>query len=371
MNLCNRIATIARPETVLKLSNDQLLREVDERSREIFRHIVDSYLASGDPVGSRNISRALPNSLSPASVRNIMADLEHLGLIYAPHTSAGRMPTQEGLRFFIDSIMQVGALDSEERKNIERNITQRGEKGGIESVLADASAALSGLTGSAGLVLARKHNAALKHIEFVRLDEARALVILVNEDGQVENRVVKLPPGTTHSALTEATNYLNSRIRGNTLRDAKASVEELYQDAKRELDSLTQKVVETGVATWVEAGAGSPPTMIVRGQANLLDHVSIDQDLGRIRQLFDDIEAKKDLIQLLTLADEGEGVRIFIGSENALFSLSGSSLIVSPYRDENEHVVGVLGIIGPTRLNYARIIPMVDYTAQLVSRMIR
>jgi len=356
---------------ILKPSSDQLLREVDERSREIFRHIVDTYLASGEPVGSRNIARALSSSLSPASVRNVMSDLERLGLIYAPHTSAGRMPTQEGLRFFIDSIMQVGALDNEECKNIERNIKGHSASVRLDDVLAEASSVLSGLTGSAGLVLARKQNSALKHVEFVRLDEVRSLVILVTEDGQVENRVVQLTAGITPSALSEATNYLNARIRGSTLNEARADIEKLYETAKRELDSLTQKVVEAGIATWVETGAGSPPTMIVRGRSNLLGNMAGGEDLGRIRQLFDDMETKKDLIQLLTLAEEGDGVRIFIGSENSLFSLSGSSLVVSPYRDQDERVVGVLGIIGPTRLNYARIIPMVDYTAQLVSRMIR
>lgn len=355
----------------MNISSDQLLREVDTRSREIFRHIVDTYLASGEPVGSRNISRALSDSLSPASVRNVMSDLEHLGLIYAPHTSAGRMPTQEGLRFFIDSIMQVRSLDNEERQNIERHIQNSIDADSLDNVLDKTGTVLSGLTGSAGLVLARKQNSPLKHVEFVRLDEARALVILVNEDGQVENRVLQLPNGTTQSSLTEATNYLNARIRGNTLNEAKTDLEKLYTSSKRELDALTQKVVEAGIATWVKTTEGSPPTMIVRGRSNLLGDMTAGEDLGRIRQLFDDLEAKKDLMQLLTLADEGDGVRIFIGSENSLFSMSGSSLVVSPYHDKDERVVGVLGIIGPTRLNYARIIPMVDYTAQLISRMIK
>lgn len=358
-------------EIILTVPTDQLLHEVDIRSREIFRHIVDTYLASGEPVGSRNISRALPDSLSPASVRNVMSDLENLGLIYAPHTSAGRMPTQEGLRFFIDSIMQVGALDSEERQNIERKIQDSVATESVDNMLAEASTLLSGLTGNAGLVLARKQNAALKHVEFVRLDEARALVILVNDDGQVENRVLQLPNGTTQSSLTEASNYLNARIGGNTLNEAKVDLEKLYQVSKRELDELSQKVVEAGIATWAETAEGSLPTMIVRGRSNLISETAAGEDLVRIRQLFDDLEAKKDLMQLLTLAEEGDGVRIFIGSENSLFSMSGSSLVVSPYRDKDERVVGVLGIIGPTRLNYARIIPMVDYTAQLISKILK
>ncbi|MEM8797121.1 MAG: heat-inducible transcriptional repressor HrcA [Pseudomonadota bacterium] len=347
------------------------LQDVDERSREIFRHIVDSYLASGEPVGSRNISRLLPSGLSAATVRNVMSDLEHLGLIYSPHTSAGRMPTQTGLRFFIDSVMQIRDLDREERSNIERQMTSSAEGENLDEVLAEAGSLLSGLTGSAGLVLARKQNSALKHMEFVRLDERRALVVLVSEDGHVENRVVELPEGVTQSALTEAANYLNAHIRGTTLAEARQQIEKLYGQAQQELDALSQKLVAAGVAKWAETEEGQPPIMIVRGRANLLEDVSASDDLDRMRQLFDDLETKKDLMQLLSLTEGGDGVRIFIGSENSLFSLSGSSLVVSPYRDQDERIVGVLGIIGPTRLNYARIIPMVDYTAQLVSRMIR
>lgn len=350
---------------------NSLLDEVDSRAREIFKHIVDGYLTSGEPVGSRNIARMLPSSLSPASVRNVMSDLEHLGLIYSPHTSAGRMPTEMGLRFFVDSIMQVGDLNTEERSNIEKQIQGGFDSSNLDDVLAQASSLLSGLTGSAGLVLARKQNAALKHIEFIRLDESKALVVLVSEDGQVENRVIQVPPGTTQASLTEATNYLNMHIRGATLDEARTRMVSLHASAQQELDELTGKVIESGIASWAESENGEPPIMIVRGRSNLLEDVKAGEDLNRVRQLFDDLEAKKDLIQLLSLADEGQGVRIFIGSENQLFSMSGSSLVLAPYKDQDESVVGVLGIIGPTRLNYARIIPMVDYTAQLVSRMIR
>ncbi|MEP3232336.1 MAG: heat-inducible transcriptional repressor HrcA [Hyphomicrobiales bacterium] len=352
-------------------NNTPSLQDVDERSREIFRHIVDTYLASGEPVGSRNISKALPSGLSAASVRNVMADLEGLGLIYSPHTSAGRMPTETGLRFFIDSLMEVGPLNIEERNQIEQQLPSQADSQSLDDVLAKTGSILSGLTGSAGLVLAKKQNSPLKHVEFVRLDETQALVVLVNEDGQVENRVLPLPAGTTASALSEATNYLNARIRGNTLDQARLNIEKLYTSAKEELDDLTQRVVEAGIASWVDTGDNVPPTMIVRGQSNLLDDMSAQNDLERIRRLFDDLEAKKDVMQLLQLAEEGDGVRIFIGSENSLFSLSGSSLVISPYKDQDNRVVGALGIIGPTRLNYARIIPTVDFTAQLISRMLR
>jgi len=355
----------------LATNNTPSLQDVDERSREIFRHIVDTYVASGEPVGSRNISKALPSGLSAASVRNVMADLEALGLIYSPHTSAGRMPTESGLRFFIDSLMEVGPLNTEDRNQIEQQLPSQADSQSLDDVLAKTGSILSGLTGSAGLVLAKKQNSPLKHVEFVRLDETQALVVLVNEDGQVENRVLPLPAGTTASALSEATNYLNARIRGNTLDQARLNIEKLYTSAQEELDDLTQRVVEAGIASWVDAGDDVPPTMIVRGQSNLLDDMSAQNDLERIRRLFDDLEAKKDVMQLLQLAEEGDGVRIFIGSENSLFSLSGSSLVISPYKDQDNRVVGALGIIGPTRLNYARIIPTVDFTAQLISRMLR
>ena len=332
------------------------LQGLDRRSREIFRRIVDSYLETGEPIGSRNISRLLPNSLSPASVRNIMADLEQLGLIYAPHTSAGRLPTETGLRFFVDALLEIGDLSVEERQRIEAQLRGRDAGRTIEGVLSEASQALSGLSRGAGVVLATKADLRLKHIEFVRIEPTRALVVLVGEDGSVENRLIDLDPGTTPSTLIEAANYLNAQLRGRTLGEARSELEKRQLVARAELDRLTQKLVEAGLATWTEAGAGRPETLFVRGRANLLEDVTAAEDLERIR--------------LLGHAETGEGVRIFIGSENQLFSLSGSSLVVSPYRDSEQRIVGVLGVIGPTRLNYARIVPMVDYTAKVVSRLL-
>ena len=347
------------------------VQSLDRRSREIFRRIVESYLDSGEPVGSRNISRLLPNTLSPASVRNVMADLEQLGLIYAPHTSAGRLPTDFGLRFFVDALLEIGDLSAEERRQIEAQVKAVDGGRSVESVLAEASQALSGLSRGAGVVLANKADLRLKHIEFVRLEPTRALVVLVGEDGAVENRLVALDAGTTPSALIEASNYLNTHLRGHTLSEARAEIERREAEARAALDGLTQKLVGAGLASWAEAGGGRPETLIVRGRANLLEDVTAVEDLERIRLLFDDLETQRELIRLLGHAETGDGVRIFIGSENQLFSLSGSSLVVSPYRDSEQRVVGVLGIIGPTRLNYARIVPMVDYTAKVVSRIIR
>ncbi|MEP3278664.1 MAG: heat-inducible transcriptional repressor HrcA [Stappiaceae bacterium] len=346
------------------------LTDLDKRSRSIFRSIVESYLDTGEPVGSRNISRLLPMTLSPASVRNVMADLEHLGLVYSPHTSAGRMPTELGLRFFVDALLEVGDLTKEEREQIAVQV-KAGSQKSYEQVLTEASQMLSGLSRGAGVVLTHKTDSPLKHLEFVQLEPQKALVVMVTDDGTVENRVIDLPHGLPQSALVEASNYLNAHIRGKTLAEAKEALTLVMGEEKAVLDALTRKVIDAGLAIQVGDESSDQPTLIVRGRSNLLDDLKAVEDLERIRLLFDDLENKRELIRLLGLAEEGEGVRIFIGSENNLFSLSGSSLIVSPYRDSEQNIVGVLGVIGPTRLNYARVIPMVDYTAQLVSRLMR
>ena len=345
------------------------LAALNERSREIFKSIVESYLATGEPVGSRNLSRILPITLSPASVRNVMSDLEQLGLIFAPHTSAGRLPTELGLRFFVDALMQIGDLTEDSRRSIEAQVTVAGANQSVESVLTEVSQMLSGLTRSAGVVLTAKVNVRLKHIEFVRLEPERALAVLVAEDGQVENRVLNVPAGLPSSALTEAGNFLNSRIRGKTLAELHTEIETAVTDGKAELDQLTQKIISAGLASW-SGGDSDERQLIVRGHANLLDDLHALDDLERVRSLFDALETKRGVIDLLGRAERADGVRIFIGSENKLFSLSGSSTIVAPYRDNEGRIVGVIGVIGPTRLNYARIIPMVDYTARVVSRLL-
>ncbi len=345
------------------------LASLDARSREIFRSIVESYLDSGEPVGSRHLSRILPMTLSPASIRNVMQDLEELGLVFSPHTSAGRLPTESGLRFFVDSLLQVGELSPEERNRIENQVASQPVDTGLEALLAQASSLLSGLTRGAGVVVTGKDDRRLRQIEFVRLDPVRALAILVSEDGSVENRVLSIPADLPHSALVSAGNYLNARIRGRTLDDVRAEMVASRRLVEAELDELTARLVEAGLASW--AGLEGPRRqLIVRGQSNLLDDLTAMADLERIRLLFDDLETKTDVIDLLSRAEQGEGVRIFIGSENKLFSLSGSSMIAAPFRDSDRRVVGVLGVIGPTRLNYARIVPMVDYTARVIARIV-
>ena len=346
------------------------LAALNERSREIFRQIVESYLATGEPVGSRNLSRILTMPLSPASIRNVMSDLEHLGLLWAPHTSAGRLPTELGLRFFVDALMQIGDLTEADRRSIEAQVLGLGGGRSLENVLTEASQMLSGLTRSAGIVTTTKINARLKHIEFVRLEPERALAVLVAEDGQVENRVLNIPTGLPTSALTEAANFLNAHIRGKTLADLRGDLERMVAEGRAELDQLTQKVVAAGLASW-SGGGNDDRKLIVRGHAHLLEDLNALEDLERVRSLFDTLETKQGVIDLLGLAERADGVRIFIGSENKLFSLSGSSTIIAPYRDNEGRIVGVLGVIGPTRLNYARVIPMVDYTAKMVSRLLK
>ncbi|MBO0734226.1 MAG: heat-inducible transcriptional repressor HrcA [Methylocapsa sp.] len=346
------------------------LARLNERSREIFRLIVDSYLAGGNAVGSRQLSRLLPMPLSPASVRNVMQDLEEIGLIYSPHTSAGRLPTELGLRFFIDSLLELGDVTEDERQHIEAQVRAAAREQTLEDLLGDAMLMLSDLTHGAGVVVTTKDGARLKHIEFVRIEPQRALAVLVAEDGSIENRILQIPPGLPPSALCEASNYLNARIRGRTLPEVKAEIETSREQAEAELGELAARLVDAGLASWTQSAAHGAQ-LIVRGQANLLQDLKASEDLERIRLLFADLETKKEVIELLSRAESGDGVRIFIGSENKLFSLSGSSMITAPFRDREARIVGVLGVIGPTRLNYSRVVPMVDFTSKVVGQLLQ
>jgi heat-inducible transcriptional repressor len=354
-------------------SADLLARELGTRPREIFRYLVEAYLSSGEPVGSRTLSQRLPVTLSPASIRNVMADLERMGLLYAPHTSAGRVPTEKGLRLFVDGMLQIGDLSSEERRAIEDRLSRSGRP--LEDVLGQAASLLSGLSHCAGLLVAAKQEVPLKHIEFVPIGPGRALAILVGAGGTVENRLIDVPMGLPPSALLEASNYLSARLQGRTIESATTEILQEIEQQRAELDQLTARIVAEGLATLsARPRESNDPAgdkiLIVRGASNLLDEVEGSADLARVRTLFDDIERKNELIGLLEQARAGEGVRVFIGSENKLFSLSGSSLVAAPYADAKGKVLGVIGVIGPTRLNYARIVPMVDYTAKIVGRIL-
>jgi heat-inducible transcriptional repressor len=343
------------------------LAEMTDRSREVFRRLVETYLDSGEPVGSRTLARVLPEGVSAATIRNVMQDLELLGLLDSPHVSAGRVPTQLGLRLFVDGILEVGDISGAERAEIERSLEGESDLPGI---LDRAGDLLSGLTHGASLVLAAKSEAPIRHIEFVGLGPDRALVVLVTADGQVENRVFTPPAGLTPSAMRAAANFLNAILQGRTLGEMKGVVIAEIARRRAELDALSRELIEAGTAIWTNDGEGGRDRLVVRGRANLLDGAGDAAQLERIRELFDDLERKRDLAQLLELTEGGEGVRVFIGSENKLFSLSGSSLVVSPYMNADRKIIGAVGVIGPTRLNYGRIVPIVDYTAQLVGRLV-
>ncbi len=341
--------------------------ELTERSREVFRRVVESYLETGEPVGSRTLTRSMTEKVSAATVRNVMQDLEFMGLLDSPHVSAGRVPTQQGLRIFVDSLLETGELEDADRQKIESTLGSNERD--ITAMLDDIGSALSGLTKGASLVLTPKHEAPIKHIEFVSLSPDRALVVLVFADGHVENRVFTPPPGQTPSSMREAANFLNALAEGKTVGDLRRSFETEISHRRRELDVLARDLVESGLAVWENEG-GPYERLIVRGRANLLGLEDEAENLERIRVLFDDLERKRDTADFLELTEKGEGVRIFIGSENKLFSLSGSSLVVSPYMNSDRKIIGAVGVIGPTRLNYGRIVPIVDYTAQLVGRLI-
>ena len=341
--------------------------EMNDRSREVFRRVVEGYLENGAPVGSRTLTRDFSEKVSAATIRNVMQDLEYMGILGSPHTSAGRIPTQLGLRMFVDGLLEVGDLDGEDRRQIDRTLTSNDQD--VTQVLDQVGQALSGVTHGASLVLTPKHEAAIKHIEFVSLSADRALVVLVFADGHVENRVFTPPAGQTPSSMREAANFLNAIAAGHTLSELGAVISREITARRQEIDVLAAELVKDGLALWENEGE-STERLIVRGRGNLLGGDGNEDDLERIRTLFDDLERKRDIAQFLDLAEEGDGVRIFIGSENKLFSLSGSSLVVSPYMNAERKIIGAVGVIGPTRLNYGRIVPIVNYTAKLVGKMI-
>jgi len=356
---------MTNPLVGISIVNGPSLAELDARARDIFRRVVETYLETGEPVGSRTISRA-GVALSPASIRNTMQDLAELGLLDAPHISAGRMPTHVGLRLFVDGLLEVGDIAEEDKRAIEARLSAHGRS--MEDALNEASSILSGLAGGAGVVVAPSREAGVKHVEFVALGPDQALAIMVFDDGQVENRLMRRPAGVTPSALAEASNFLNARMRGKTLAEARGEVDKELERARRELDAVSARLVEDGLAAW---GGGSEMgrALIVRGHANLLGDPETLADLERVRRLFDDLEQKEQLIGLLDLVRDAEGVRIFIGAETRLFSLSGSAVIAAPYMSGRQKVLGAIGVIGPARLNYARVIPLVDYTARALGRI--
>ncbi|HSU07471.1 MAG TPA: heat-inducible transcriptional repressor HrcA [Acetobacteraceae bacterium] len=339
---------------------------LDSRSAAVLREIVEQYVETGEPVGSRTLSRRLPMNVSPATIRNVMADLTDAGLLFAPHTSAGRLPTDRGLRLFVDGLLHFGELTEDDRGAISAALSASGRS--LEDTLADASTLLSGLSAAAGVVLAPKTEGPLKHIEFVPLGSGRALVVLVGADGHVENRVIDTPPGVPPSALQQAGNYLNARIAGRPLGELRRIVADEMTADRSELDTLSAQIVEAGLATWTSEGRGG--SLIVRGQARLLSDVTQIDRLTVIQSLFERLEAQETMLRLLELAEQSDGVRIFIGAESGLFGASGIAMVVAPARNDSGRILGAIGVIGPTRINYGRIIPVVDYTARVIGRLL-
>jgi heat-inducible transcriptional repressor len=342
------------------------ITEITDRARDVFRIVVESYLGNGAPVGSRTISKLAGINLSSASIRNVMQDLEELGLLAAPHTSAGRMPTEQGLRLFVDGMMQAAAPSADERAAIEARVTQSGP---IEDALTAATATLSGLSQCAGLVLVPRRESRLKQFSFLPLSDDQALLVLVSEDGVIENRVMPIPRGTTPTALTEASNFMTAKLAGKTLAEAQVTLAGQIRLERDNLNTAAQSLIKRGIAQW-SADSTQRPVLIVRGAANLIDETAT-ADLERVRQLLDEIEGKEDIVRLLESARDAEAAKVFIGAENKLFALSGSSVIAAPWHGRDGQVVGVVGVIGPTRLNYARVVPIVDFTAQTLTRLMR
>ncbi|PVH28357.1 heat-inducible transcriptional repressor HrcA [Pararhodobacter oceanensis] len=343
-----------------------LFPDLNDRTREVFRRVVESYLQTGAPVGSRTLTRDFSENLSAATIRNVMQDLEYLGLLESPHVSAGRVPTQNGLRLFVDALLEVDPVTATDREKLEAS--RMNNERDLGSMLDNVGHALSSITKGASLVLTPKHEAPIRHIEFVPIAADRALVVLVFADGQVENRVFRPPPGLLPSALREAVNFINAFASGLTMSDLRTRLRKEISVRRQEIDTIAGDMIERGMAIWEDEG-GHNERLIVRGRGNLLDQTDSDS-LLKIRELFDDLERKRDIAEVLELTERGDGVRIFIGAENKLFSLTGSTLVVSPYMNADSKIIGAVGVIGPTRLNYGRIVPIVDYTAQLVGRML-
>ncbi|MEQ8365726.1 MAG: heat-inducible transcriptional repressor HrcA [Roseicyclus sp.] len=349
------------------INEPDVLNDLNDRSREVFRKVVEGYLETGAPVGSRTLTRSMTEQVSAATVRNVMQDLEYMGLLDSPHISAGRIPTQLGLRMFVDGLLELGELTDTDKQNLDQ--TMGPNSGDVSAVLDRVGSALSAATRGASLVLTPKREAPVKHIDFVPLSVDRALVVLVFSDGHVENRLFQPPPGHTPSSMREAANFLNAQLVDKTIGDLRKQMETEVATRRAQIDEIANHLIEAGLAVW-DGDGDENERLIVRGRSNLLNTSPETEDLDRIRQLFDDLERKRDIAEFLELTESGDGVRIFIGSENKLFSLSGSSLVVSPYMNADRKIVGAVGVIGPTRLNYGRIVPIVDYTAQLVGKLI-
>lgn len=344
-----------------------MMTELNDRAQAILRYVVDSYMETGEPVGSRTIARHLENSLSPATIRNVMSDLELSGLLYAPHTSAGRLPTTQGLRLYVDGLMEIGNITTEDRNTIEAQCRTAGSS--MNMVFERATTMLSGLSSAASLIIAPKTDKPLRHLQFVRLDSGRVLTVMVLQDNTVENRVMDVPPGVSDMALTSASNFINAHIVGKTLAEAEGDIRAEMAAQKAQLDQVTADLVQRGLSmSPIADGMGG--NIIIRGQSRLLEDVKAIEDLERARQLLASLEEQETMMRLLGAAEHADGVQIYIGAENPMFGHSGWSMVISPYKTPENRIIGAIGVIGPTRLNYKRIIPLVDYTSRVMTRLL-
>jgi heat-inducible transcriptional repressor len=343
-------------------------RDINQRSNEIFKHLVEAYVETGEPIGSRTLSRKLSQSLSPATIRNIMADLEDAGLLYSPHTSAGRLPTEHGLRYFVNGLLEVGDIKESEKMQINKMCEESSSN--LETLLERATQTLSGMANCAGVVMSPKSDSTLSHIEFVYLSKDRALVILVDQNDMIENRIIHIPDYVTHATLTKASQYLNQYVYGKTLSEVLQIIKDQRNTDQLDLDSLTSKIIDAGLAVWSGGDVKESGSLIVRGQGNLLDSIQEMQELEKIRYLFNALDAKDSVCNLLNATLTAEGTQIFIGAENPLFANSGCSMVIAPYQNSRNKIIGAIGVVGPSRMNYGRIIPLVDYTAKLISKLL-
>lgn len=340
--------------------------DLDKRAQDIFHHIVTQYLHHGDPVGSRTLSKLLDEQISAATIRNVMADLADLGLLHSPHISAGRVPTADGLRLFVKGMLEIDDVSPED-KNILETLGKDNKHLSAHKMVDQVAEKIAGLSQYAGFVFAPNSNSGLKHIEFVPFAPGKALVILVTQEGVVENRLIDIPNDITPSMLSEAGNFMSQRLAGKNLDQAYQELDKNINERKTQLNELSQKIIDSGMAFWSQINEEESGYLILKGQSQLLDNIQTRADIEQIQHLFSSLERDQALLKLLNFAKDGEGVQLFIGSENEYFSLSGWSLVLSPYQSNDGRMIGAIGLIGPINMNYARVIPVVNYTAKLVS----
>ena len=344
-----------------------LNEDLDDKKKIVLNQIIDSYLIDGAPVGSKTLSNKSEEMASSSSLRNIMSQLEVMGLIYSPHVSSGRLPTEKGLRLYVDNLLAFQTIYNENDNLFLKDLNNAGQRGPKE-LLSEASASLSGMSSHAGIVVVPKTEKDLKHIEFVRLSKEKALVVLIDSIGSVENRIITIDEGTPDMTFEMAGNYLNSKINGQNIDELRTKINLDIKKRKNEIDSLAAGLISKGLAIW--ANDHSDSSLIIHGHDKLLDDVQAIEDLEKIKSLFSTLGNQELSIQLLEDIASASGVKIFIGSENRLFEGTGCSLIIAPIQTYEQKVFGALGVIGPKRMNYSKIISMVDYTSQIVSKLL-